>query len=130
MSEASAFAALPGFIAARLGEVEAEARKHQRADGEWARVICDPIIGPFGGQTSTRDIAAGLYVAALSDPVRVLAAVEAKRAILLRCEIRMNEPDQYSNGLVSPRALLARQVLMDLASEWDDHPDYRQEWKP
>jgi hypothetical protein len=63
-------------------------------------------------------------------PARVLRDVEAKRAIVRRCAARMNEMDVYPNGLVSPRALLARQVLMDAATVWDDHPDYRPEWKP
>ena len=36
----------------------------------------------------------------------------------------MNEMDQYPNGLVSPRALLARQILMWLGAAWSDHPDY------
>lgn len=63
-------------------------------------------------------------------PARVLREVEAKRATVRRCAARMNEMDVYPNGLVSPRALLARQVLIDLATAWNDHPDYRPEWKP
>ena len=59
------------------------------------------------------------------DPARVLRDVEAKRAILRRCSARMNEMDQYPNGLVSPRALLARQILMDIAAIWNDHADYQ-----
>jgi hypothetical protein len=60
---------------------------------------------------------------------RPLREVEAKRAILQRCAARMNEPDQYPNGLVSPRAVLARQNLSDLATVWSDHSDYRAEWE-
>lgn len=59
---------------------------------------------------------------------RPLREVEAKRAIVRRCAGVMNEMDQYPNGLVSPRALLARQTLMWLAAIWSDHPDYREEW--
>jgi hypothetical protein len=63
-------------------------------------------------------------------PGLVLREVAALRAIVRRCEGCMNEPDQYPNGLVSPRALLARQTLIWLTSIWSDQPDYRQEWKP
>ncbi len=62
------------------------------------------------------------------DPIQVLRQIEASRAIVRRCAVRMNEPDQWPNGLVSPRALLARQVLRDMAAVYSDHPDYRQEW--
>lgn len=53
---------------------------------------------------------------------------EAGQAIVRLCAARVNEMDVYPNGLVSPRALLARQVLMSLAAVWSGHPDYRQEW--
>jgi hypothetical protein len=42
----------------------------------------------------------------------------------------MDEPDQWPNGLVSPRAVLARQVIMNLGATYDDHPSYQPEWKP
>lgn len=61
---------------------------------------------------------------------RALREVEARQAIVRRCVGRMNEMDVYPNGLVSPRAWLARQVLMDLAAIDSDHPDYDESWKP
>ena len=64
------------------------------------------------------------------DPARVLREVEAGRAIVRRCAGVMDEMDVYPNGLVSPRALLARQVLMWLGVTWADYPDYDGEWKP
>lgn len=61
---------------------------------------------------------------------RVLREVAVKREIVRRCAGHMDEPDQYPNGLVSPRALLSRQVLLNLAAVYSDHPDYREDWKP
>jgi hypothetical protein len=61
---------------------------------------------------------------------RALREVAAGRAIVARCALLMNELDQWPNGLVSPRAVLARQVMACLASAWSDHPDYQEEWKP
>ena len=62
-------------------------------------------------------------------PARVSREVAAMRAIIRRCAARMNEMDEHSNGLVSPRALLARQILVDLAGAFSDHPDCREEWE-
>ena len=61
---------------------------------------------------------------------RRLREVDAKRDIVRRCAACMNEMDVYPNGLVSPRAVLARQILMNVGAVDSDHPDYREEWKP
>lgn len=65
---------------------------------------------------------------AVAHPARLLREAEAKRRIVGRCTARMNELDP--NGLVSPRALLARQILIDVAAAYSDFPGYRQEWAP
>lgn len=59
----------------------------------------------------------------------LLRDVAARRSVVRRCAARVNEMDRHSNGLVSPRALLARQVLLDLAGAWGAHPDYDPEWQ-
>jgi hypothetical protein len=64
------------------------------------------------------------------DESRATRDVDAKREILRRCAVHMDEPDQWPNGLVSPRAVLARQVIMNLGATYDDHPSYQPEWKP
>lgn len=64
------------------------------------------------------------------DQARALREVAAKRDIVRRCWAHMNELDTYPSDLVSPRAVLARTVLVALATAWNDHPEYRQEWKP
>jgi hypothetical protein len=98
---------LAAFVAARLDEL---------AEADWHVLDCSGMPHEDGhccevGRWLARD-------------------VEAKRAILRRCAAHMNEPDQWPNGLVSPRAVLARQALVALADIWNDHPDYRAEWKP
>jgi hypothetical protein len=77
-----------------------------------------------------RELPEPASVLVVYDPLRVLRDVAAKRTILRRCAAQMNEPDQYPNGLVSPRALMARQNLMDLAAVWSDSPEYQEGWKP
>jgi hypothetical protein len=61
------------------------------------------------------------------DPPRMVHEDAAMRAIVRRCAAVKDEPDQYPNGLVSPRATLARQVLIALAAIWSDHPDYAED---
>lgn len=67
-------------------------------------------------------------VTVIYDEREVRADIAAKRAIIRRCAAHANELDIYPNGLVSPRALLARQTLMAMAAVDSGHPDYRQEW--
>lgn len=70
------------------------------------------------------------------DPARVLRGVEAKRRIVDAYVIWLDVPkiDPYGRIQVSAAAQGARGALLGalsaLASEWSDHPDYRQEWTP
>jgi len=145
---------LSEFLAARLDEDEATA-KHAtpgpwaweatgEKDNSWAvGLVQDEDENTLSGQIDAGD---GIIIdgvcegidgnladadhVARHDPARVLREVEAGRAIVHRCTALMNEPDEYPNGLVSPRAVLARQVLMSLAAVWSDHPDYDEAWRP
>jgi len=67
---------------------------------------------------------------ATAHPARALREVNVMRRIARRCAACMNELDVYPNGLVSPCAMLARQILMEAAAAYSDFPGYRQEWKP
>jgi hypothetical protein len=143
---------LIAFISARLDEDEAAARACADNDGNlgWRdspvqASLGDHTIRTTGsrpvarvreadsrGDESVPRILSPAAVAAhivRNDPARVLREVKAKRSVLWRCDGRVNEPDQYPNGLVSPRAVLARQALMDLGAVWSDHADYRAEWQ-
>jgi hypothetical protein len=121
------------FVRARLDEAEARARKYvgRYIDGEWARVICDPVIGPFGGQDRIRDIATGMYVAKLSDPSRVLREVAVLRSILNRhtsCAGGIGYCQDGGHGWESPAGAMCGDLL-DLAVMWDDNPDYDTRWE-
>lgn len=62
------------------------------------------------------------------DPADVIADCDAKLAIIARCKLLMNEPDEYPNGLVSPRATLARMTLADLLGAYRHRDGYKQTW--
>jgi hypothetical protein len=49
---------------------------------EFHKLIGDPAVGPFGGQSSIRNWGTGQDIAKLADPHRVLAEVASKRALL------------------------------------------------
>ena len=131
-TEAARFAE---FMGARYDEAEALARGEQRGfidrangaavrQGDWARVTCDPVTGPFGGQTRQRNIGTGLYVAALSDPDRVLRDIALKRAILA-------EHSEYCDQCRCCWRTYPCHTARQLGAEFSDHPDYRAaEWEP
>ncbi|HEY6274914.1 MAG TPA: DUF6221 family protein [Streptosporangiaceae bacterium] len=132
---------LVAFLRARLDEEEAAARqahtlfiRFEEKPGDWTRLMCDPIMGPFGGQSPTRDIVTGLYVGKMSDPARVLREVEAKRAILdliptvigdewrLDGEFRIRPRDEGDEPFTGTL------ILRVLAAVYRDHPDYDPAW--
>ena len=147
---------LAAFYAARLDEEESAAKANAPADGEWVRVICDPVIGAFGGQTRDRNFARGRYIAAMSEPARVLREVEAGRKLLREYErllerkssheshvraephytpfTRPGYPSAYDlqrEGHFLEQAVpLVRELIEDRAAAWDDHPDYKAKWEP
>jgi hypothetical protein len=102
------------FLAARLDEYEAAA---------------DEVHLPRGCGCIDRDaeFRADPVYCCCDGPAHARREVAALRAIVRRCQARMDEPDQYPNGLVSPRAVLARQILVDLAAIWSGHPDHQRE---
>jgi uncharacterized protein DUF6221 len=132
VSDPVAFAAarLTAFVTARLDE-----EQHRAGTMEHSTVFEQPWNScpasrtePFGDLEWGPDAPCDCHLA--ERKARALRAVESKRSIVRRCAGVMNELDVYPNGLVSPRALLARQVLMAIAAIDSDHPDYDQEWKP
>jgi uncharacterized protein DUF6221 len=110
---------LIAFYAARLDE-----------DERWAKALPSMEDITRAQDAGVISLAGAKALGILASRDRVLREVAAHRAIVRRCSARMNEMDEYPNGLVSPRALLARQILADLAAVYSDHPDYRQEWAP
>lgn len=111
------------FLEARLSEDEAAAKaatswmRFKARPNDWTRLMCDPILGPFGGQTARRDIATGLYVGKMSDPARVLRDLAAKRALMAGHE-------------ETPECQEACPLLRKIAAVYSDHPDYDPGWRP
>ena len=126
---------LIAFLNARLDEEETGAKAASQWMGfepkrprDWTRLMCDPVIGPFGGQERKRDIGTGMYVGDTSDPARVLREVEAKR----RITEAHNRAEHYC-----PSPVLAGRhgqlwtpeegpcwTLRLLAAVYSGHPDY------
>jgi hypothetical protein len=156
MSEASAFAGLPEFIAARLDEDEAAATACADNDGTlgWRdspvqASLGDHTIRTAGSRPVARireadsrgddDVPRILSPDAVAahiaryDPARVLRRIEAGRRILARyedCLARMEDP-AYPNAVARDQAREYEDfVLPNLAAEWDDHAGHREEWKP
>jgi hypothetical protein len=122
---------MAAFVKERLDEEEAKAKAHALDDGEWVRYVCDPVIGAFGGQTRFRNVARGFYVAARSDPGRVLREVEAGRRILARHQPRSLGRWQVCGNCrpVDPECPGDSTSVpwpcpdaRDLAVRWSDHP--------
>ncbi len=127
---------LTEFLAARLAEDEAAAKQNLAAfirfsdakPGDWTRLMCDPVMGPFGGQTATRDVATGLYVGQMSDPARVLREVEAGRKILAEYTA-VRKLTELTGGGDRGWLLKCGWVLKCMAAVWCDHEDYQPEWR-
>jgi hypothetical protein len=129
---------LAEFLTARLDEDEAAAKQSaalftcfEAKPGDWTRLMCDPVMGPFGGQSSARDVVTGMYVGKMSDPARALREAEAKRAILAMWQ--EPEPDRYlaTGEIVAQVAVSGAigRVVRELAAVWRDHPDYDETWE-
>ncbi|MBH5334630.1 hypothetical protein IHE55_07365 [Streptomyces pactum] len=92
----------------------------------------DDSLMPFGCVAVTDHDADARFIARF-DPARVVAEVEAKRALL-----RMYEQPERSDALPESvnrfTASTQRQVLdavfRRLALPYAGHPDYREEWRP
>jgi hypothetical protein len=94
-------AAIAEFIEARLLEREQAAAKNLELYAgffpsyTWAQVLCDPVTGSFGGQTRSRNVSTGMYVAEMSDPASVLSDVSQTRSLV--AEI-LSWPHDYNDS--------------------------------
>ena len=111
---------LTDFLLARIAEDEAVAiatrDSHDPLDwepGEWMDGPCD---GPSG------------YQVVIVDPARVLAECEAKRRIV--ADFLYESKGRDTIPARTPVAGALRVVLLNLATVYADHPDYRPEWRP
>jgi hypothetical protein len=112
------------FIGARLAEDEASATTLR----ELARETIERLKEPrFLG----REIPAwGTWPDVEAMCIRALRDVEAKRAIIAAHA----KADEWVNVSAGATAGYARLIMDDtmraIAAIWNDHPDYREEWKP
>jgi Family of unknown function (DUF6221) len=114
---------MTAFLAARIDEAEARANAMEHFTVHDDTYLSCPATrsGPVG------DLPWGeehCYCRLAVRKGRARREAEARRSILRRCAARMNELDAHPSGLASPRAVLARQILTDLAAIDSDHPDY------
>lgn len=144
---------LTDFLLARLAEDEAEARKavnaarpglHWRWDApdgsedsdasRWLRTVEEfpttsgvgPLPAfPLGSETTVEPAPAMSHIAR-HDPARVLAEVEAKRAIVESCRADY----EYAQSRNDDTTELAEEVMWALALPFADHPDFDESWRP
>lgn len=138
--EPSLFAEIPEFITARLDEQQAAATAATAADtccwayeraGGSERLV-EHVRDGDGDDMELIALFAGPGYAehiALHDPARALREIAGKREMLARCAPWLDEADVHDNGLVSPRAALARQFIAGMAVAWDRHPAYKPAWR-
>jgi hypothetical protein len=118
---------LVAFVLAGVAadQAHADAMTHFQLPGDeylWCPAALSEPLGdlPFGEEHCDCHLA--------ERKARALREATAKRNVVRRCAAVMNEMDVHPNGLVSPRALLARQTLIDLAAVYADRPGYQTGW--
>jgi Family of unknown function (DUF6221) len=144
---------LAAFLNARLDEDEAAATAAAASAGpDWHPSSAVTAAGAttivFCGRDDDIEVADTLRrhdeeiapFIARQDPARALREVEAKRAILKRHRPGHASYGPLEGGLYCEAASSDEDLwyakrwpcldLRILAAIWDDHPDYREEWKP
>lgn len=130
---------LIAFLRARLDEDEQwastaseYASEHWRVDDdEETLLLYDPMPEEPGmGKTLGGRVVAHI---ARHDPARVLREVQAKRAVIAECawwHDRVNAREKHPMPCLADRFEVAMSVLRALATAYNDHPDYRENWRP
>lgn len=143
--------AIEKFIHARLGEDQRTAERARSDAGEhWPDGAVSVELDDDADSDAFFDTRAVSEHVTRHDPARVLLGVEAKRKILDRhhpvdpaegyshsgwLECAECGPNNQGSDLVAAPgngepAWFPCLTLRDVASEWSEHPDYRQEWRP
>jgi hypothetical protein len=103
--------------------------KRWAVDGEFAKTLVDPVIGPFNGSTKRRDMGTGLDLITLADPAYVLADIESKRQIVKRhSDPRGGDPS--CSSIDYPENAEDCETLRLLAAPFSGEPGYKEEWRP
>lgn len=135
---------LVAFLDARLAEDEATARAaggKYESGLRWYEPDRDShpgLVGDGNGQVVTYDTDTirehGTHIAR-HDPARVLRQVDAMRRVVVVYEnaeraLRSAEPDTPPHDLMTGATNTMRRTLRHLATIWQGHEEYRQEWAP
>jgi hypothetical protein len=99
--------------------------KRWAVDGEFAKTLVDPVIGPFNGSTKRRDMGAGLDLITLADPDWVLADIESKRRIVAEHDPSHDPCDAHDANFET----VPCPTLCLLAAPFSGEPGYKaEEW--
>jgi len=127
---------LAEFIAARLNEDQYLVSGFAfTGDTEWDAEMLGRLFWYGDGSAPKSRPADDPVIRHLArhDAARVLREIEAGRMILARYEdtLARQEDDNYPAGVAQNQAREYEDfVLPNLAAAWNNHPDYRPEWKP
>lgn len=140
-------AEIAAFIEERLAEDEAVARRNTGAGPGWQHGLGDregdqPAWPDYQTYDSAELTAAYEYLHRFR-PLRVLRDVESARSLVAEIQaIRhyVNDDDGYpascldagrcGKPCICGRDAMVGRALGILAGRWEDHPDFRPEWKP
>ncbi|MGY5127323.1 DUF6221 family protein [Streptomyces nigrescens] len=121
--------ALVAFLRARLDEEEVAAHTapagpwHADGDSVYASHPADLVV-----EYAYND---GAEHIARHDPARVLAEIEAKRAIVDQyAEVQEMDREDAEPEFAYGRAVGLGEAVRLLALPYQEHPDYRPEWRP
>lgn len=113
-------AALAAFVTARLAEEEAAAKA---ASGlAWMSVI--------HARVTEVDMVPAMNHLCRHDPARMLRDIEAKRKTIDAAIIAWNESCSPTDAFWSGLAPTLISLVKQMATVWNDHPDYDERWKP
>ncbi|MFJ9456888.1 DUF6221 family protein [Kitasatospora sp. NPDC101447] len=111
------------FLRARLQDDWDSARDAMTSSGHW-RAERTVVVLDTGAEIADVFLGPADHIARF-DPARVMAEVDAKRAVVDahdRPPGNDNAPAAFRDGL--------RTAVLLLASVYADHADYREEWRP
>lgn len=114
---------LVDFLRARYDE---DAARQQDIWGQWHHKDCEAVPQVLYPDRETGACDCGV-------PARVLAEVDAKRAVLTECmywydKVNASATEKYPQPDLGARFEVAMNVVRALAIEWRAHPDFNPAW--
>jgi hypothetical protein len=107
--------------------------KRWAVDGEFAKTLVDPVIGPFNGSTKRRDMGTGLDLITLADPDWVLADIESDRQIMRdhqpeRAYVYQDDGTRACGTCGDGTVRWPCDTVRRLAAPFSGEPGYKEEW--